>query len=148
MEALKMTALRDVASVLGLSKTEAAACSPIGLINRIEDGLPIVALERVSRLLSPADARFKYRFIPKATYERRKATGRLSTDEGTRLARLARVWSLALDVWRDEEEAREFLFRPHPMIEDNRPIDLAIRSEFGAQMVSDILGGLKYGSAA
>lgn len=143
-----MTALRDVASVLGLSKTEAAARSPIGLINRIEDGLPIVALERVSRLLSPADARFKYRFIPKATYERRKATGRLSTDEGTRLARLARVWSLALDVWRDEEEAREFLFRPHPMIEDNRPIDLAIRSEFGAQMVSDILGGLKYGSAA
>lgn len=142
-----MTTPIDVATVLGLPKKEAAR-SPIGLIDRIEHGLPIEALERVARLLSPADAQFKYRFIAKATYERRKVAGRLSSDEGTRLARLARVWSVALEVWRDEEEAREFLFRPHPMIEDNRPIDLAIRNEFGAQMVVDILGGLKYGSAA
>ena len=143
-----MSALTDVAAVLGLPKREAAARSPIGLITRIEHGLPVETLERLARLLSPGDTQFKYRFIAKATYERRKVTGRLSSDEGMRLARLARVWSLALDVWRDEAEARDFLFRPHPMIEDNRPIDLAIRNEFGAQMVIDILGGLKYGSAA
>ena len=50
--------------------------------------------------------------------------------------------------YKNEEEAREFLFRPHPMIEDKRPIDVVILSEFGAEMVVDILGGLKYGSAA
>ncbi|TIL84489.1 MAG: DUF2384 domain-containing protein, partial [Mesorhizobium sp.] len=66
------------------------------------------------------------------------AVHRLSSDEGTRLARVARVWSFAVDVWQNEEEARDFLFRPHPMIEDKRPIDVVIMSEFGAEMVVDI----------
>ena len=143
-----MLALANVADVLGLPAKEVAARSPFGLISRIEDGLPIDALERMAQLLAPEDARFKYRLVPKATFERRKSAQRLSSDEGTRLARLARVWSLALDVWKDEEEARNFLFRPHPMIEDKRPIDVVIQNEFGAEMVVDILGGLKYGSAA
>lgn len=143
-----MLAFTTVADVLGLPAKEAAARSPFGLIARIEDGLPIGALERVSQLLAPGDVHFKYRLVPKATYERRKAAHRLSSDEGTRLARLARVWSLALDVWQSEVEARDFLFRSHPMLEDKRPIDVVIQSEIGAELVLDILGGLKYGSAA
>ena len=78
----------------------------------------------------------------------RKRSRRLSTEEGTRLARVARVWALAVDVWGSEEEARAFLFRDHPMLGDRRPIDLVIQSEFGAEMVTETLGGLKYGSAA
>jgi putative toxin-antitoxin system antitoxin component (TIGR02293 family) len=143
-----MLALANVADVLGLPAKDVAARSPFGLISRIENGLPVEALERMAQLLAPEDARFKYRLVPKATLERRKGSQRLSSDEGTRLARLARVWSLALDVWKDEEEARNFLFRPHPMIENKRPIDVVIQNEFGAEMVVDILGGLKYGSAA
>ena len=76
------------------------------------------------------------------------AGDRLSPEEGTRLARLARIWGMAVDVWQSEEEARSFLFRPHPMVEDQRPIDLVLRNEIGAEMVADILGGLKYGAAA
>ena len=38
--------------------------------------------------------------------------------------------------------------RPHPMIEDKRPIDIVIQSEFGAELVIEILGRLKYGTAA
>ena len=143
-----MFAAVNVADVLGLPPKEQAARSPFGLIQRIESGLPLDALERVARLLAPGDAQFKYRLGPKATFERRKSSRRLSSDEGTRLARLARVWSLAVDVWGSDEEARDFLFRPHPMMEDRRPIDVVIQSEFGAEMVLDILGGLKYGSAA
>lgn len=144
----QMLAFGNVADVLGLPVKEVAARSPFGLITRIEDGLPIAALERVARLLAPDDAHFKYRLVPKATYERRKNALRLSSDEGTRLARVARVWGLALDVWKTEAEARAFLFRPHPMVEDKRPIDVVILSEFGAEIVIDILGSLKYGSAA
>ncbi len=144
-----MLALANVAEVLGLPPREAAARSPFGLMTRIENGLPIGALERVALLLAPGDARFKYRLVPKATYDRRKKGAlRLSSEEGTRLARVARVWSLALDVWRSEEEARAFLFRPHLMLEDRRPIDVVIQSEIGAELVLDILGSLKYGSAA
>lgn len=144
-----MLALSGLAGFLGLSAKEAGGQSPFALISRIEDGLPIGALERVTELLAPGDAQFKYRLIPKATYERRKkAAHRLSSEEGTRVARLARVWRLARDVWGSDEAAREFLFRPHPMIEDKRPVDVVIQNEFGAEIVIDILGRLKYGSAA
>lgn len=144
-----MPAFADVADVLGLPAKEAAAArSPFGLIARIENGLPVGSLERVAHLLAPGDAHFKYRFVPKATFERRKNSHRLSSEEGTRLARVARVWSVALDVWQDEVDARDFLFRAHPMIEDKRPIDVTIQNEFGAEIVINILSGLKYGSAA
>jgi putative toxin-antitoxin system antitoxin component (TIGR02293 family) len=143
-----MLAAADVADVLGLSPREVAARSPFGLVTRIEKGLPVDALERVARLLAPGDAQFKYRLVPKATYERRKRTYRLSADEGTRLARVARVWNLALEVWQNEDDARDFLFRPHPMIEDRRPVDVVIQSEFGSEIVVEILERLKYGSAA
>jgi putative toxin-antitoxin system antitoxin component (TIGR02293 family) len=143
-----MLAFENVADVLGFPAKETAARSPLGLMTRIEGGLPIESLERVARLLAPNDSQFKYRLVPKATYDRRKAALRLSSDEGTRIARVARVWNLALDVWQDEEAARDFLFRAHPMVEDRRPIDVVIQSEIGAELVVDILSSLKYGSAA
>jgi putative toxin-antitoxin system antitoxin component (TIGR02293 family) len=144
-----MLAFGNVADVLGLPVKEIAARSPFGLISSIENGLPMAALERIAQLLAPSDAQFKYRLVPKATYERRKRGAlRLSSEEGTRVARVARVWNLALDVWQSEDEARDFLFRPHAMLEDRRPIDVVIQNEIGAELVLDILAGLKYGSAA
>ena len=143
-----MLTFSDVADVLGLLERENSSQSPLGLVARIEGGLPVTALERVSQLLAPSDAQFKYRLVPKATFDRRKSALRLSAEEGTRLTRVARVWSLALDVWRSEEEARDFLFRPHAMLQDKRPIDVVIQNEIGAELVFDILGSLKYGSAA
>ena len=143
-----MLAFGEVAGVLGLPARDRTAQSPVALITRIEDGLPFTALDRVARLLAPADARFKYRLVPKATYERRKVAHRLSADESARLARVARVWAVGLDVWKNEEATRALLFRPHPMIEDRRPIDVVIQSEFGAELVVEILGRLKYSTAA
>jgi putative toxin-antitoxin system antitoxin component (TIGR02293 family) len=145
---MEMLAFAEAADVLGLPASEVAARSPFGLMSRIESGLPVDALDRVARLLAPGDSGFKYRLVPKATLERRKRSHRLSPEEGTRLARVARVWGMAVDVWQSEEEARSFLFRPHPMIEDECPIDLVLRNEFGAELVVDILGGLKHGAAA
>lgn len=142
-----MLTMAHVADVLGLPK-KLVSDSPIALVARIEDGLPLGTLDRVAAIVAPGDTQFKYRLVPRATYERRKTKKVLSAEEGTRLTRLARVWGAALDVWGDEAEARDFLFRPHAMIEDKRPIDVVIQSEFGAEMVTDILGSLKYGSAA
>jgi putative toxin-antitoxin system antitoxin component (TIGR02293 family) len=142
-----MLAFSGVADILGLQAKD-PALSTFALITQIEGGLPVGALDRVARLLAPGDAQFKYRLVPKATYERRKSAHKLSSDEGTKLARVARVWGLARDVWQSDDEARDFLFRPHAMIEDGRPIDVVIRSEFGAELVVDILERLKYGTAA
>jgi putative toxin-antitoxin system antitoxin component (TIGR02293 family) len=143
-----MFASSDVAAVLGLTARPVEAHSPMTLIFRIEHGLPVKALDKVAHLLAPDDAQFKYRLVPKATLERRRTANKLSPEEGARLARLAKLWSVARDVWGGDDEARDFLFRPHPMAEDRRPIDLIIQSEFGAELIVDILGRLKYGSAA
>jgi putative toxin-antitoxin system antitoxin component (TIGR02293 family) len=143
-----MLALANVADLLGLPGKDGIK-SPFELIGRIDDGLPLDALERVARLLAPNDAHFKYRLVPRATFERRKrGTLRLSSEEGMRVARLTRLWNLAVEVWGSEDEARDFLFRPHAMLEDRRPVDVVIRNEIGAELVLEILQGLKYGSAA
>ena len=137
--------LASTADVLDLPAT---AATPLAVMDQIEHGLPFAAVERMAQLLAPGDAQFKYRLIPKATYERRKRTNRLSPDEGTLLARLARIWALALDIWEEEEATREFLFRRHMMMEDRRPVDVVIQNEIGAEVVAHVLGRLKYGTAA
>lgn len=114
----------------------------------IEDGLPLHAVDRAARHLAPNDTQFRYRLISKATLNRRRARRRLSPIEGARLVRLMRLWRVALDLWQNDDEARRFLFRPHPMLEDQNPVEIAIRSEFGAPLVFDILNQLRYGSAA
>src|SRR6185312_10543485 len=93
-----MLAFSNVADVLGLTSRQRLMASPFALITRIEGGLPVAALDRVARFLAPDDAQFKYRLVPKATYERRKVAHKLSADESARLARVARVWALALDI--------------------------------------------------
>ena len=98
--------------------------------------------------MAAQDARFKFRVVPKATFDRRKAAHRLSAEESARLARLARIWSLAREVWGSDESTRAFLFRDHPMLEDRKPVDIVLQNELGGELVLEILGGLKYGTAA
>ena len=67
------------------------------------------------------------------------------TDE---MSRLERVLEMATAVWGSAEEARAFLERPHPLLEDRRPLDLAAESAEGARRVIDVLGRLHHSSAA
>jgi putative toxin-antitoxin system antitoxin component (TIGR02293 family) len=138
----------DVIKILGLQHRTSQATSPIRLIARIKGGLPVKTVHTVAALLAPNDARFKYRLVAKASLDRRREKNKLTPAEGTRVARLAKVWSMARDVWGSDDAARDFLFRSHPMAEDGRPIDLVIESEFGAELIVGILGRLKYGAAA
>ena len=140
-----MASYSDMATTLGV--TVAPEASAFELIRQIERGLSVSALDRLSGALAPDDRSFKYRIVPKPTYVRRKKGRRLSFEEGARLARLARIWAFAKEVWGSEEEARAFMFRRHPLLEDQRPIDVAIKSDIGARLVEEALGGLAYGSA-
>jgi putative toxin-antitoxin system antitoxin component (TIGR02293 family) len=143
-----MAAIREITEVLGVAKPKGAQNSALYLITLIEKGLPTKVLDRLSSSVAPSDASFKYRIVKKATLARRyKRRQRLSAEESGRIARLARTWSVALDVWGSDSEARSFMFRPHQLLEGRRPIDLAIGSDPGARMVEDILRRLQYGSA-
>ena len=125
------------------------AMSAIGLMLAVEQGLPIAALERVARSISPTDTNgFLFRMVPKATLSRRRAGARLSPEEGAKVARLASVWTIAVDVWKSEEAARDFLFRPHALLDGRRPVDVVVATELGRPLVEGILGQLKHGTAA
>ena len=124
--------------------------SRLALAYSIEGGLPVAALDRLADSVAPDDPRFKFRLIPKATLERRRKSPsqRLTSEEGDRLARLAKVFSFALDIYRVPEKAREFLGRPHPMLDGKAPLDVALATGPGADLVINLLGRAAYGGGA
>ena len=126
-----------------------ADTSLMALAAQVERGLPLSALDRVIRLVAPEDAGFPHRLIPKATLARRRAAqARLTPEESAKVARLAEIWALARATWGSDAAAREFLFRPHAMLEGRPPVDVVLASEFSRPLVEGILGRLRYGSAA
>ena len=113
------------------------------LRHAVEEGLPVGSLEAVADYLTANDveaASVKYGIVPRTTLRRRT---RLSVEEGERTERLARLATLAEQVWEDSQLAREFLTTPQPQLDDERPIDLA-RTELGAREVEDLLMKLEY----
>jgi putative toxin-antitoxin system antitoxin component (TIGR02293 family) len=146
MEQEMPTTPDTVASVLGITKGQRTT---LDIIDEIVKGLPVKTLYRISNFVAPGDANFKFQIVSKATLARRKKQpgARLTSDESDRLARLAKVWTFAKEVWGDEENARAFLFRPHALLTDRRPIDVILGTDLGARLVEEILGRLQYGSA-
>lgn len=140
--------IAELAALLGLRQRENTPLSALALVDRIEEGLPVAALTAIGEAFAPHDKSFIFRIVPRATFARRRATHRLRPDEGERLVRLARVWQLARDVWKDDEAARAFLRRPHPLLGGREPLELVLLNGEGAKLVEDVLGRLKYGSAA
>ncbi len=152
-----MTVAADTVS--GMLGVHAVGALP--LMSAVEHGLPLAALDRVARAVAPSDASFPFRIVARATLARRRKAsaaarpeggtrrdeGRLSAEEGTRLARLASVWTMALEVWGSEEAARRFMFEGHMLLQGRRPIDVVLENELGRPAVEAILGGLQYGTA-
>jgi putative toxin-antitoxin system antitoxin component (TIGR02293 family) len=140
--------MSGITDLLGVGDTTPVA--PIRLATMIEEGLPVASLDSVAQAVAPNDTNFRYRIVPRATLMRRmrQPDGRLSPEESGRLARLAGIWAFALEVWGDDSDAREFLFRKHPLIEMRLPIDVVLGSDVGAGVIEQILGRLKYGTAA
>lgn len=140
-----------VSQVLGIK-----ASGPLPLMTAVKHGLPLTSLDRVVHSVAPTDSKFAFQIIARATLARRRKAsatatdrvdGRLSPEEGTRLARLAHVWAMATEVWGSEDAARRFLFEPHPLLHGRRPVDVVLENELGRPVVEGILGRLQYGSA-
>lgn len=136
----------SVENLLGVASP--ARDTRLGLAYSIQSGLPVSAIDHLAEAVAPDDRRFKFRLIPKATLERRRKTSKLTSEEGDRLARLAKVFSFALDIYHDEDKAREFLSRPHMMLDGKPPLDIALATGPGADAVINILGRAAYGGGA
>ena len=140
---------RSLAFLLGVKPKKAREFTSLDLADAIGRGLSVEAVDRLSALIAPAEPGLRYRIVPKATLARRQRarTRRLSPEESERLARLARIWAFAIEVWGSEDAARRFLARPHPLLRGRLPVVLATETEIGARAVENVLGGLKHGTA-
>jgi putative toxin-antitoxin system antitoxin component (TIGR02293 family) len=112
----------------------------------VQKGLPVSALDRVAVRVSPSDVRrFTYRVVPKPTLERRRRDKKpLTTEESDRLARIAKVFAFGLEIFGDESKVRSFLDRPHPMLDDGVPLEVALATGPGADAVINLLGRAAY----
>ncbi len=138
------TRFEDVETLLGIAPEDAG--SPLALAHSIEDGLSVGAVDRLAKVVAPDDSELKFRIVPKATLSRRrKNRQKLTNEEGNRLARLAKVYSMAVMVYQDERKVRDFLMRPHMMLDNESPIDLALATGPGADAVVNLLGRAAYG---
>jgi putative toxin-antitoxin system antitoxin component (TIGR02293 family) len=142
--------VRSLAALLGVNPRKAQRLSSLELADEVSRGLSVDAVDRVSDKIAPDDPNLRYRLIPKATLaRRRRAPGRrLSRDESDRVARLARIWESAMDVWKSEPAAQRFLANPHPLLAGRIPREFAIESELGAREVENLLGRIKFGIPA
>jgi putative toxin-antitoxin system antitoxin component (TIGR02293 family) len=133
-----------VADLLGVKPRKAE--TTLALAYSVEKGLPVSALDRFAGRVSPQDVRrFTYRVVPKPTLERRRRDKQLlTTEESDRLARVAKVFAFGLEVFRDEAKVRSFLDRPHPMLDDKTPLDIALATGPGADAVINVLGRAAY----
>jgi putative toxin-antitoxin system antitoxin component (TIGR02293 family) len=57
---------------------------------------------------------------------------------------LARVLALAEAAWGDEDLARPFLNRPHPLLGGDTPLNV-VRTEAGARQVEQLLYDAEHG---
>ena len=140
-------------SLAWLEASPSRTAPTMASVHQVSHGLPLSAAERLSLAIAPRDGAFKYRFVSKATYSRRKAKrpgseALLSKDEGERVVRVARIWAFASDVWGGADGARRFMLSPHMMLDGATPLEVALSGELGGKLVEDILGRLAYGSAA
>lgn len=111
-------------------------------------GLPTEAIAKIVDRIYPNQTDKYYQLVPRSTLVRRQKEGSLlSLEESQKAERIARVFAFALEVWRDEAKAREFMKKPHPMLDERTPFETCL-SELGARAVEQILGRLMFGSAA
>ena len=136
-----------VAAVLGLARPE--SYTDLKLADAIAGGVPARSAETIARRIDPTGRRLTvYDIVAKAKFHRRKQAKKpLSRDDSERLWHIARVYREAMRQYRDETAAVAFLFRPHPLLEGRRPIDLVKESAAGAALVLKVLEGAEAGVA-
>jgi putative toxin-antitoxin system antitoxin component (TIGR02293 family) len=138
----------SIAAIMGGTAVLGHRVRSIGDLERtISRGLPKRALRiTVERIYASAgDARrVMFRVVPEATFKRRT---RLSPAESERTERLARIIAAAEHAWNDQEDAKEWLTKPHPELGNRTPLDSAM-TELGARQVEELLDRLFYGIPA
>jgi putative toxin-antitoxin system antitoxin component (TIGR02293 family) len=127
------------------AKTAAARFDPAKVVEALRAGLPVRELEDLQASLNlPMEKLVPKLGMSRATFHRRKATGKLDQAESDRVVRFARLMGKAVEVMESEEHARQWLASPQFGLGGAVPLDYA-ETETGAREVEDLLGRIEYG---
>lgn len=145
---LKSDAAR-IARIMGLSNWK--TMTELALVNQIERGLPLKAVENVAHVIGQDDKKMKFEILSRSTYSRiqNRKNKQLSKDISEKLHGITRVIDQAMQLWNSDRDAvTRFLYRPHPMLTGRTPLDVAKQSTVGADLVVKIIGEARAGVAA
>jgi len=140
------TAFQSVESVLGgRSVLGAKPQSTLDWVGVIRDGIPAAAVESILSAVRLSQAELAQALrIPERTLARRKREGVLSSEESSKLLRLARVISRASEVFGEPVAAIDWLKSPNAALGANAPLSL-LDTDIGAESVFDTLGRVEHG---
>jgi putative toxin-antitoxin system antitoxin component (TIGR02293 family) len=136
-----------IAALLGLE--DAASMDDVALADKVAEGLGVHAATSLGSALGPM-IEVVGGIIPEATFRRVRKGGKpLSREMSERLYEVGRVWEAARRSYGgDEDAAKAFLSRPHPLLDGRSPLELAQRSSAGADAVVNLMRRAEAGFAA
>ncbi|HEY1896279.1 MAG TPA: antitoxin Xre-like helix-turn-helix domain-containing protein [Terracidiphilus sp.] len=105
----------------------------------VEQGVPLSALEEFAAYSGFSLKELIEVVIPPRTLKhRRQRREPLNIDESDRLARVARIYALAVRVYGDRDDGREWLRGPKDRFEGKTPLAM-LRTAAGEQAVQEFL---------
>jgi putative toxin-antitoxin system antitoxin component (TIGR02293 family) len=120
--------------------------SEVDLIDRLEKGLTMAAVQTLRTRVGLTDEETFQLIAPRRTLSRREASGQvLSREEADRTVRIARVSARAQQVFAGKPEyAAEWLRTAKSALGDRTPMQ-ALATESGALAVEELLVGIEHG---
>ena len=114
------------------------------LARLVEDRLPLTSVESL-RSSGLTDEEIYTYVLPRRTLVHRKSKHeRLTHDESDRAVRIARITSLAEEVFGDDAKAGRWLRKVKERFDGRTPMEVS-RTEAGARLVEEMLLQLDYG---
>jgi putative toxin-antitoxin system antitoxin component (TIGR02293 family) len=131
----------------GLQALGADVASEADLARVVSRGIRLAVLAHVARA-GFSKQEIEHFIIPARTLRHRKAKREpLSVEESDRVVRLARIQSLAEDVFGDVDKANRWLREGLGVLDDKSPLEVA-RTESGARLIEQVLAKIDWGAAA
>lgn len=105
----------------------------------IERGLPLATLDEFSAYSGiPMKNLLEVVIPPRTLKHRRQRNEPLSVEESDRLARVAKMFELAVRVYGGREEGKEWMIRPKWRFDEKAPLAM-LRTEAGEEAVEEFL---------
>jgi putative toxin-antitoxin system antitoxin component (TIGR02293 family) len=134
---------RRIGSKLGISSLR----SDRDLARLVDERLPLTSVESLSTHGMSDEEIYSF-IVPRRTLVHRKTRHEsLTHDESDRAVRIARITSLAEEVFGDDAKASRWLRKAKTRFEGRSPLEM-LRTEAGARLVEEMLLQLDYGLVA